>query len=70
MGSRTCLGANISKLEMSKIVPQIVRGFDLELTTPGEELKGSNFWFVRPINFFCRVAERTKGGGGTTTTTT
>ena len=34
-GSRTCIGKNVSLLEMTKAVPQIVRKFDGELD--GEE---------------------------------
>lgn len=37
MGSRTCFGKNISLLEMSKVVPLLVRKFDFEL---GEDLRG------------------------------
>ncbi|OBT57364.1 hypothetical protein VE04_02759, partial [Pseudogymnoascus sp. 24MN13] len=37
MGSRTCIGRNISLLEMSKLVPQLIREFDVELEHPGEK---------------------------------
>ncbi|KAH0839186.1 Pisatin demethylase [Fonsecaea pedrosoi] len=47
-GSRTCLGKNISLLEMSKLVPQLLRSYEITLATPGEEWKTQNFWFVKP----------------------
>ncbi|TKA74559.1 hypothetical protein B0A55_04445 [Friedmanniomyces simplex] len=36
-GTRTCLGKNISQLEMAKVVPQVLRRFDFELVEPGRE---------------------------------
>ncbi|KAJ8106217.1 hypothetical protein OPT61_g9684 [Boeremia exigua] len=49
-GPRTCLGRNISLMEMSKVLPQIVRAFDFELVPDAE---GSGFswttrWFAKP----------------------
>ena len=32
MGSRTCIGTNISLLEMSKVIPVLVRDIDFELS--------------------------------------
>ncbi|OAP56472.1 hypothetical protein AYL99_09651 [Fonsecaea erecta] len=47
-GSRTCLGKNISLLEISKLVPQVLRSYEITLMTPGEEWQAKNFWFVKP----------------------
>ncbi|OQV01806.1 hypothetical protein CLAIMM_07097 [Cladophialophora immunda] len=47
-GSRTCLGKNISLLEISKMVPQLLRTYEITLAKPGEEWKTKNFWFVKP----------------------
>ncbi|EAS33898.3 cytochrome P450 oxidoreductase [Coccidioides immitis RS] len=58
LGSRTCLGKNISLLEMSKLVPQLVRNFDFELVNPEKELATRNMWFVKQMDFFCRVSSR------------
>jgi cytochrome P450 len=55
LGSRTCLGRHISFLEMSKLIPRLVRHFDFELEHPGQEWKTENFWFVKPTNFNVRV---------------
>ncbi|KAH7237944.1 cytochrome P450 [Fusarium solani] len=47
-GSRTCIGRNISLLELTKVVPQIVRKFDLELEHPGKPMDTTCAWFVYP----------------------
>lgn len=62
LGSRTCIGKNISLLEMSKLVPQLVRKFEFQL---GEELereglKSCNRWFVKQMNFKGKVFARGK----------
>lgn len=49
MGSRTCIGKNISMLEISKLIPQLVRSFEFQLED--ERLVGRNHWFVKPIGF-------------------
>lgn len=62
MGSRTCIGKNISLLEMSKLVPQLVRKFnfvlDEELLGTGPGLRSLNRWFVKQTNFKGRVVAR------------
>ncbi|PVH85443.1 cytochrome P450 [Cadophora sp. DSE1049] len=63
MGSRTCIGKNISLLEMAKLIPQLVRNFDIELVSPQKEWKTTNKWFVKQGDFFCRVRLRTDGHG-------
>jgi cytochrome P450 len=57
-GSRTCIGKNISLLEISKLVPEFVRRFDFELDNPAQDLQTQNVWFVKQKNFFVRVAKR------------
>ncbi|PMD33301.1 cytochrome P450 family protein [Hyaloscypha variabilis F] len=59
MGSRTCIGKNISLLEMTKLIPQLVRNFDFELAEPGADWKTVNVWFVKQTNFNCRIKLRT-----------
>jgi len=63
MGSRTCIGKNISLLEMSKLVPQLVRRFDLALDEglKNGELISLNRWFVKQQNFHGRVYARKTG---------
>jgi cytochrome P450 len=61
LGSRTCLGRHISILEMSKLIPQLVRKFDFELENPSKEWETENFWFVKPVDFRVRVKPRFAG---------
>ncbi|KAJ6020294.1 hypothetical protein N7499_003580 [Penicillium canescens] len=51
LGSRTCIGKNISLLEIGKLVPQLVRNFDFELVSRQDALAGQNHWFVKPYGF-------------------
>ncbi|KAF7173431.1 hypothetical protein CNMCM5623_005644 [Aspergillus felis] len=48
-GSRTCIGRNISLLEMTKVVPQIVRKFDIVLEHPNKPMDTRCAWFVYPL---------------------
>ena len=65
LGSRTCIGRHISYLEMSKLIPRLVRDFDFELhgdiLQEGSSLKATNFWFVKPRNFSLVVKKRASG---------
>ncbi|KAI0162906.1 pisatin demethylase [Pestalotiopsis sp. NC0098] len=45
-GARTCLGKNISMLEMSKLLPQLVRRFDF-VPEGNTEWKTNSGWFVK-----------------------
>ncbi|EXA29866.1 pisatin demethylase [Fusarium oxysporum f. sp. pisi HDV247] len=47
-GSRSCIGKNISILEMSKAIPQIVRNFDIEINQGEMTWKNECWWFVKP----------------------
>lgn len=61
MGSRMCLGKNISLLEMSKVVPLLFRKFDFELEEGlrgGREWRTRNRWFVKQLDFGVRVRLR------------
>ncbi|ORY02568.1 cytochrome P450 [Clohesyomyces aquaticus] len=60
LGSRNCIGRHISFLEISKLIPRLVRNFNFELD---EELKGrmwntTGYWFVKPRNFRLKVSVR------------
>ncbi|KAK0290911.1 hypothetical protein LTR35_001632 [Friedmanniomyces endolithicus] len=58
-GTRTCLGRNISQLEISKLVPQVLRRFEFELVgPPGREWTLHCYWFVRQTGLICRVKRR------------
>jgi cytochrome P450 len=59
LGSRTCIGKNISLLEMNKLVPVIVRDYDLEIPQESRpRMKTSNHWFVKPVDFRVLVRRR------------
>ncbi|PSK59404.1 Isotrichodermin C-15 hydroxylase [Elsinoe australis] len=60
-GSRTCIGKNISLLEIGKVVPELVRRFDFELCRPGRELRTENNWFVKQMDMEVRVRVRKTG---------
>ncbi len=49
-GPRTCIGKNISLLEMSKVIPQIVRKYDFEIlpNANGEKYTWRTRWFAKP----------------------
>ncbi|KAH7254430.1 hypothetical protein MRS44_016890 [Fusarium solani] len=59
-GARTCIGKNISLLELYKLVPTILRRFELELVNPETPWKLHNAWFVRQAGFNVRLKERDK----------
>ncbi|KAF6828543.1 cytochrome p450 pisatin [Colletotrichum musicola] len=62
LGSRTCLGKNVSILELSKLIPRIIRDFDFKLegnaASPSGSWRTENAWFVKPRDFFVRVKPR------------
>lgn len=57
-GSRTCIGKNISIMEISRLVPELLRRYNFSLAKPTEELKTRNTWFVKQSNLRCYISER------------
>lgn len=57
-GSRTCLGKHISLIEIHKIVPQLLRTFQVELTYPNKEWHICNHWFVQQEGLACTLTRR------------
>ncbi|KIX01993.1 uncharacterized protein Z518_07932 [Rhinocladiella mackenziei CBS 650.93] len=57
-GSRTCIGKNISLLEISILIPELVRKFDFTLVHPEQPLETENVWFVKQKNLDCYVSLR------------
>lgn len=51
MGARTCIGKNISLLEIYKLVPTVLRRFEVRLQDPSKDWTLHNAWFVRQLNF-------------------
>ncbi|KAL8995750.1 MAG: hypothetical protein Q9169_004578 [Polycauliona sp. 2 TL-2023] len=60
MGARTCIGKNISLLEIYKLVPTLLRRFDVFLAHPNQEVKLHNAWFVRQLDFNVMFRTRTR----------
>lgn len=59
-GARTCIGKNISLLEMYKLVPAFMRRFDIEFADASQPWVLHNAWFVKQKNFYTRfTAKRT-----------
>jgi cytochrome P450 len=57
-GSRTCIGKNISLIEMHKIIPQLLREFEIRLHSPEKEWKTKNVWFVQQEGLVCDLVCR------------
>lgn len=57
-GARTCIGKNISLLEIYKLVPTFLRNFEVDMADPVSEWKTHNAWFVRQLNFTTRFKPR------------
>lgn len=62
-GARTCIGKNVSLMEMYKLVPSFLRNFEVEMVRPGEEWRTHNAWFVRQVDFETRFRPRAVPGG-------
>ncbi|KAI8930867.1 hypothetical protein NX059_011884 [Plenodomus lindquistii] len=57
-GARTCIGKHISLLELYKLVPAILRRFEVELVNPDASWKLHNMWFVKQSDLKVRLKER------------
>ncbi|KAI1077749.1 cytochrome P450 [Whalleya microplaca] len=62
LGSRTCIGRHISHLEISKLIPRLIRDFEFEFSGDLAEKNAAwstdNYWFVKPKNFMVLVRSR------------
>lgn len=59
-GARTCIGKNISIMEMGKFVPQILRHFELEWASPEPHWKTRAAWFWRQSGILVKFKSRQK----------
>ncbi|KAL8709010.1 MAG: hypothetical protein Q9220_006219 [cf. Caloplaca sp. 1 TL-2023] len=57
-GSHTCLGKNISLLEMYKLVPSFLRTFEITLDDPGKDWTFWNIGFIEVADVNVRVRRR------------
>lgn len=60
LGTRTCIGKNISIMEMTKLIPQLVRRYDFDLLNPtgNQPVESSNNWFVKQKDVYMKVRSR------------
>ncbi|CAG8216611.1 unnamed protein product [Penicillium salamii] len=56
-GSRSCIGKHISFMEMYKVIPQLLREFEIELHD-SKEWKTRNIWFVQQGEMICDFVRR------------
>ncbi|CAG8941411.1 unnamed protein product [Penicillium salamii] len=56
-GSRSCIGKHISFMEMYKVIPQLLREFEIELHD-SKEWKTQNIWFVQQGEMICDFVRR------------
>ena len=57
-GARTCIGKNISLLEIYKLVPTFLRRYDVELADQSKDWKLHNAWFVKQKGFNVRFTAK------------
>ncbi|QGI65311.1 hypothetical protein CEK26_009260 [Fusarium fujikuroi] len=57
-GSRTCIGKNISLMEMGKLIPQLFRHFDIEWASEQSEWHLHAAWFWKQSELFVRLKRR------------
>jgi hypothetical protein len=46
-------------MEISKLIPQLIRKFDIELADPEMKLETRNVWFVKQTNIIVQIKQRT-----------
>ncbi|KAF9693475.1 hypothetical protein EKO04_008401 [Ascochyta lentis] len=59
-GSRTCIGKNVSYLEMYKLIPAVLRSFDIELAYPEKDWTLPNAWFVKQSDIHVRLRSKSQ----------
>lgn len=57
-GSRTCTGKAISLVEISKVVPELLRRFDFQLADPDAEPVLHDVFFVWQSDVRCAISQR------------
>jgi len=57
-GSHTCLGKNLSQLEITKIVASLIVQYDIALTDPGAELSFKCRWFTPQKGLLVKLSRR------------
>ncbi|KAJ9350283.1 cytochrome P450 [Paecilomyces variotii] len=57
-GTRTCIGKNISLLEIYKLIPSLFQSYNIELENLDREWEIVNAWFVRQKNMDIKLSRR------------
>ena len=57
-GTRTCIGKNISLIEIYKVIPSLLLEFDIQLAEPDKEWITKNSFFVFQMGLNCTVKRR------------
>ncbi|KAH8696796.1 cytochrome P450 [Phaeosphaeriaceae sp. PMI808] len=57
-GPRVCLGKHIGMMEVYKLIPAVLRRFEIELEERSREARFRNGWFVRPLEFKVKFRNR------------
>ncbi|KAF5006060.1 hypothetical protein FDECE_7542 [Fusarium decemcellulare] len=57
-GARTCIGKNISLLEIYKLVPQLLRNYEISFVDESQEWKVAGGWFTEQDNFHVQLKRR------------
>lgn len=57
-GSRYCLGKNMTMMEMTKVIAQLLVEFEVKLTYPHREWTVKNYWFVSQKGLDCTLTRR------------
>ncbi|KAI0120995.1 cytochrome P450 oxidoreductase [Xylariales sp. AK1849] len=57
-GTRTCIGKNISLAEIHKLIPDVLKNFELELFDKRSPWVTKNLWFAKQENILVRLKKR------------
>lgn len=57
VGSRTCIGKNISLMEIQETIPALVRLFEFEAVS-ARPWETNDSWFVKQLHYNCRIKLR------------
>ncbi|KAJ5543407.1 cytochrome P450 [Penicillium sp. DV-2018c] len=58
LGARTCIGKTISIMEIGKLIPQILRRFEIEWASDQPEWRVRTFFFAKQYGLICRLRLR------------
>ena len=57
-GSHLCIGRNLALLEMNKVLPRLIRDYDLQLVYPDRQLKANTTFFVVQSGLEVNITKR------------